>query len=143
MRVDRGVPSGGKKNEQVDLVEKALEAYEEIQPCDHKESERKRRTMVDDDDGTVLVNLNGKEITWTSDLKAIPRLSTGDVFAYLVDHCEWTTERLAKHKSDYLIYKDGHVEDVKMGNIIQYAGHSYIKAMVKPEQRQTAQRYST
>ncbi|XP_022100987.1 uncharacterized protein LOC110984787 isoform X2 [Acanthaster planci] len=41
------------------------------------------------------------------------------------------------------MFKDGHVEDILLGEIQGHSSHVYIQASVKPEQRQTRQRYKT
>ncbi|XP_002739421.1 uncharacterized protein LOC100369686, partial [Saccoglossus kowalevskii] len=142
---DRRIPCAGKKkNELVELAQKASGIYDVIEDCDHDESERKRRRVLNDD-GTVAVNLNGKQVVWTRTLHCLPKVALGDVFAYLIKNCEWTPERLTKYKHDdgYLMFKDNHVEDVLLGKVSGHIDHVYVKAEVKPEQRQTAQRYAT
>ena len=44
--------SGKKKDELVDLAAQAVGKYEPLEACDHKESERKRRHIVEND-GTM------------------------------------------------------------------------------------------
>lgn len=141
---DRGIPSGGKrKQELIELVLKARDKYNVIEPCDHDESERNRRRVVKDDGS--LIDLNGKQVLWTSNLRTLPKLVLRDVFVYLVNSCNWTAERLSQYASDdgYLMFKDNHIENLQVGKIENHNEYVYVKASVKPEQRQGAQRYNT
>ncbi|XP_070533622.1 uncharacterized protein [Ptychodera flava] len=141
---DRGISyCRKKKNESIELAEKAELRYEVLEKCDHEISERSRRLVVDDDGKSV--DLNGKAVVWDRDLQNTPALTLGDVFAYIVSHCKWTSERLSNYKCDdgYLMFKDGHVECVSIGIINNNNDYVYLKGAVKPEQRQTAGRYET
>ena len=64
---------------------------------------------------------------------------------YLTVGCEWTSQRLKHFKSDdgYCMFVDHHVEMVEVGAIHNEAEFLYLRGKVKPEQRQTAQRYLT
>ncbi|XP_071492191.1 uncharacterized protein [Diadema antillarum] len=141
---DRGIPCYGKRREElVTLAEKAIKLYNEIEDRDHKLSERKRRHVAAED-GSV-VDLNGKTVQWTSDLKEMPSITLGDVFAYLTVECRWSSQRLKHHKSDdgYHMFVDKHVEMVEVGKIVDITDFVYIRGKVKPEQRHSADRYLT
>ena len=59
-------------------------------------------------------------------------------------HCGWNNKRLLKYQDDdgYHLYKSGHIEAVVLANILQPAGFIYVRAKCKPEQRQSAERYT-
>ncbi len=40
-----------------------------------------------------MVNLYGKQVVWTHDLRGLPSLVIGDVFVYLTTNCGWTREK--------------------------------------------------
>ncbi len=69
----------------------AVKTYDAIEDCDHDNSERRRR-LVTNAGGTV-VNLYGKQVVWTRDLRGLPSLVIGDVFVYLTTNCDWTREK--------------------------------------------------
>ena len=54
MRVDELKCAGKKKDELVDLAARAEGKYEPLEACDHEESERKRRRIVEND-GTCRI----------------------------------------------------------------------------------------
>lgn len=140
---DRGIPCNGKlRAELVTLAQKAVKLYREREGCDHELSERKRRCVVVED-GTV--DLNGKTVQWTSDLKELPSITCGDVFAYLTVEFGWSSQRLKQHKSDdgYRMFVDKHIEMVEVGRIVDTNDFLYVRGKVKPEQRHTAERYVT
>ncbi len=72
---------------------KAVKTYQVIEDCDHDNSEKRRR-LVTNAGGTV-VNLYGKQVVWTHDLRGLPSLVIGDVFVYLTTNCDWTREKYA------------------------------------------------
>ena len=142
----RGIPNKGKKKDElVELAVRAQGKYELLEKCDHVESERKRR-RVERVDGTVI-DLNDRVVTWTKNLSQLPMLTLGEVFAYLLQHCEWTPQRMAKYKQDdgYGMFMDEHIECVEYGEIEGHDQHCYVKSAVRPEQRQSAgaQRYNS
>ena len=97
-----------------------------------------------DEEGKIW-DLNGRVVTHTNNLSSLPALTLGEVFAYLVVGCQWEPHRLSSYAQDdgYLLFKDNHVEDVSVGRIADHNKHMYVVGQVKPEQRQTAKRYST
>ena len=140
----RGVPNSGKRRQELEtLARKANEAYTAREACDRAESERKRR-CVRELDGSVR-DLNGRTVAWTKDLKKLPSITCTDVFVYLSVDCAWTPERMKRHKEDdgYRMYIDNHVEEVELGTIQGENKFMYVRGRVRPEQRQTASRYST
>ena len=140
----RGVPNAGKQRQELEtLARKADEVYTAREECDRAESEKKRR-CVRAHDGSVR-DLNEKTVAWTKDLKKLPFITCTDVFVYLSVDCSWTRERMKRHKEDdgYRMFIDNHVEEVELGTIQGDNDFLYVRGRVKPEQRQTASRYST
>ena len=141
---ERGVPSHGKrKSELLSLAVKAGESYGVLEACDREESGRKRRRVSMADGSTR--DLNEKLVTWKADLRSLPPIACADVFVYLTVECRWTPQRLKQYRNDdgYRMFADHHVEMVEVGSIQDEGDFLYIRGKVKPEQRQTAQRYST
>ncbi len=79
------------------------------------------------------------------DLRGLPSLVIGDVFVYLTTNCDWTRERLKKFKQDdgFRMYLDKYVEDMEVAKMNDVLNYMYVMAKVKPEQRQTTDRYQT
>ncbi len=73
---DRGVPSSNKlKEELLELSKKAVKVYQPLEPCDHDKSERTRR-KVSTSNGQE-VNLYGRKVNWSTDLKNLQDLRKG------------------------------------------------------------------
>ena len=141
---DRGISTKlNKKKDLLDLAQKSVINYDVIEECDHLESERKRR-RVTSDNGIVLYDFNGKEVHYNEEFKSMPPIHLSDVFAYLTTQCGWTFSRLKNHKQDdaVLMCKAKHVSKVMLGKV-QNPEYCFIRAKVKPEQRQTAESYDT
>lgn len=140
----RGIPCNGKRKSELEsLAKKSVSMYDVIEPCDREESAKKRR-RVTGADGSVR-DLNDKFVTWKDDLRGLPTITCADVFVFLTVECEWTSQRLKNYKSDdgFRMFVDHHVEMVEVGSIQGEVDFLYIRGKVKPEQRQSAQRYST
>ena len=82
----------------MELAVRAQGKYELLEVCHYVESERKRR-RVEGVDGTVT-DLNDRVVEWINELTKLPMLTLGEVFAYLLQHCQWTPQRMAKYKQD-------------------------------------------
>ena len=144
----KGIPYTEKRKEElVLLVERAEGLYDDLEADDQGESERKRRCVsVSDGAGVVTdVQLSGRIVTWTEDLKCMPVVRDGNVFAYLMHQCKWEWDRVNSFQNDdgYKMFKDQHVEKMKVGRINEHDEHVYVEGSVKPEQRQTDSRYNT
>ena len=138
----RGIPYTKKKKEElVTLATRANSIYAELEPDDHEKSDQKRRKVLVE---KQVCDLSKSKVTYNVDLSPIFALRLPCVFVYLVEQCKWTNTRLAKYEKDdgYLLYESGHVEMVKRGDIQKHTQHFYLTAAVKPEQRQTQDRYS-
>ncbi len=61
----------------MELAGEAVKTYDAIEDCDHDNSERRR--LVTDAGGT-MVNLYGKQVVWTHDLRGLPSLVIDDVY---------------------------------------------------------------
>ncbi len=140
----RGVPSSNKlKAELLHLSEKAVKVYKPIEPCDHEESERRRRRVTTHNGKEI--DLYNRKINWTNDLKKLPNVTLSQVFRYLVRQCEWTSERLCSYTSDdgYKMFLSGHVVKVELGIIARHSEHLYVSGSTIPEERQKDDRYDT
>ncbi len=140
----RGVPHAGKnKPELLQLSEKAVQYYKPLEPCDHDKSERDRRRVVTQDGKEI--NLYGRKVTYSLDLKDLPTLTLSNIFRYLVHKNKWTSEKLANYTEDngYKLFVAGNVERVELGVISGHRDHIYIKGSIKPAQRWSDDRYDS
>ncbi len=140
----RGIPHTDKnKPELLELSEKAVKHYEPLESCDHDQSEFDRRQVIKRDGKKV--NLFGRSVKWTLELKSMPTLTLSNIFRYLVKKSKWTSERLADYTSDngYKLFVAGNVERVELGTISKHQDHVYIKGSVKPAQRWSDDRYDS
>ncbi len=140
----RGVPSSNKlKDELLELSKKAVKVYKPIEPCDHENSEHARRKVITTKGHEV--DLYGRKVNWSTNLKNLPDLTLSHVFRYCVGHCGWTTERLCNYTADdgYRMFCSNHVVRVELGVISAHSEHIYIKGSIIPEQRQSDDRYDT
>ncbi len=138
----RGIPhSDKKKAELLELSEKAIQHYEPLEPCDHVKSERDRRQVLTEDGKKV--NLYGRQVKWSLDLKELPTITLSNTFRYCVRKGKWTAENLANYTADngYKLFVAGNVERVELGVIQRHVDHIYIRGSIKPAQRWSDDRY--
>lgn len=143
----KGICCVGKRKEKLlFLVERADGVYADLEEDDSEQSQHKRLCVrVTDGDQEKKVELSEKKVNWTEDLHDVPMVRDGNVFAYLMYQCKWGCGRMNNFEKDdgYLMFKDVHVEKMRLGTITGHSQHVKVEGSVRPEQRQTDSRYAT
>ena len=73
------------------------------------------------------VQLSGRIVTWTEDLKCMPVVRDGNVFAYLMHQCKWEWDRVNSFQNDdgYKMFKDQHVDSYRSPCSPQLLRHQF------------------
>lgn len=142
----KGISCSDKRKDELLLLVGRADVYEDLEPDDREESEKKRRCVSVTVNGvSETVDLRGKKVSWTDNLNDAPVVRDGNIFAYLMHHCQWGWTRVNSSQEDdgYKMFLDQHVEKLRVGKIHDHSEHVYVEGSVRPEQRQTDTRYNT
>ena len=110
-----------KKDRLVDLATK-------VQDLDLALVEGSDETTCLDDFFRVTINTHSgspvecelnKESHYIPDLRNLPQFSFGDIFAYCLDVCDWSSSRLKSYKNDdgFRLFRSNHIDKVQLSQV--------------------------